>query len=159
MGDTQRIRRLPVTHETADPALHGRTHQLGVAKLQNSRRCHLAEREGETDVSKTVNINASTSIKLHTKLPDKERLIERKILRALVGNLELDPAEAILAAQEAPSTRLPACQSRSRILRGETVLQRQQPNAGCQLREKDLKDLATRLFLLLGMVKKIGHRG
>jgi len=87
---------------------------------------------------------------------DNERAAEWNIPRAFVGNLELDPAEAILIAQEALSHSIARLSVMLQDIEEEAALQHQQPNADYLLREKDLKDLVTRLFRLLRRVNRLG---
>ncbi|KAK6062424.1 hypothetical protein SCUP234_13195 [Seiridium cupressi] len=83
---------------------------------------------------------------------DAERAGEWNIPRAFVGNLELDPAEALLVAQEALSHSIARLTVMFQDIEEEATLQRQQPSADYSLRERDLKDLVTRMFRLLRRV-------
>lgn len=87
-----------------------------------------------------------------SSLWDKQGAAEWNIPTALVGKLELEPAEAILVAQEAFSHSIARLTLMLQDIEEEAALQRQQPNADYSLRERDLKDLVTRLFRLLRRV-------
>lgn len=91
-------------------------------------------------------------------LLDDEREAECNINlpRAFLGNLELDPSEAILVAQEALSHSISRLTLMLQDIEEEATLQDQQLNADNLLREKGLKDLVTRLFRLLRRVNKLG---
>ena len=94
--------------------------------------------------STTVHSSISQSTLWNT-----EHAAEWSMPTALVGNLKLEPAEAILVAQEAFSHSIARLTLMLQDIEEEAALQRQQPNADYSLQEKDLRDLVTRMFRLL----------
>lgn len=97
--------------------------------------------------------SVSTPASNFTSSPrDNEPATEWNIPTALVGNLELEPAEAILVAYEAFSHSIARLTLMLQDIEEEAALHRQQPKPDYPLREKDLQDLVTRLFRLLRRV-------
>jgi len=77
------------------------------------------------------------------------------IPRAFVGDLELDSAESNLVAQEVLSHSIARSTVMLQDIEEEVSLQRQQLTGNYSLQEKDLKELVTRLFRLLGRVNRL----
>lgn len=79
------------------------------------------------------------------------------IPRASVGTLELDPEEALIVTQEVLSHWIARLMVTLRDVEEEVALQRRrQRGVDYALHEEDMKDLATRLFRLLGRVDGLG---
>lgn len=104
----------------------------------------------------SLSTQASNSTSSHW---NNERAAEWSIPTVLIGNLELEPAEAILVAQEAFSHSIARLTLMLQDIEEEAALQRQQPNADYSLQEKDLKDLVMRMFRLLRRITGAEHGG
>ncbi len=91
--------------------------------------------------------------------PNAWDIEQRNLPKAFVGTLELEPAEVVMVVQEALSHSIARLAVMLQDLEEEvSVLKQQQLNVDNLLREKDLKDLVSRLFRLLGRVNRIDVR-